>query len=172
MKTLRLFSAVLGLVTAAALHAADTSTPPSRIAVIFDHPDKFTDVKDSEPPTDHGQDAIMATLRNYLVMKTSQIIPEADKLTITFTDIDLAGDFEPWRGPQWSGVRIVKDIYPPAFKFTYEVTDPSGKVVKGGTESLRDGGFQFRSVIDNNDPLRYEKAVLNDWAQSTLTRLK
>ena len=41
------------------------------------------------------------------------MVPEGDKLTITFTDIDLAGDFEPWRGPQWDEVRIVKAIYPP-----------------------------------------------------------
>ena len=100
------------------------------------------------------------------------MVPEGDRLAITFTDIDLAGDFEPWRGPQWSGVRIVKDVYPPAFKFTYAVTDPSGRVVKGGSEDIRDGGFQFRSTIDTTDTLRYEKAVLNDWARSTLRALK
>jgi hypothetical protein len=172
MKTLRLFSAVLGLIAACALRAADTSNPASRVDVVFDHPEKFTDVKDSDPPTDRGRDAILGNIRNYLVRQASPMIPGADRLSITFTDIDLAGEFEPWRGPQWNGVRIVKDIYPPAFTFTYAVTDPSGRVVKGGTENIRDGGFQFRSVVDSNDSLRYEKAVLNDWARSTLRDLK
>ena len=69
-------------------------------------------------------------------------------------------------------MRIVKDIYPPAFKFTYTVTDASGKVVKNGSENLRDGSFQYRLTIDTSDPLRYEKAVLSDWAHSALRGLK
>jgi hypothetical protein len=173
MKTLRVFSAVLGLIAACALRAADTSSPPSRVDVVFDHPDKFTDVKDSEPPTDRGRDAILGAIRAYLVSRASPMIPEGDKLTITFTDIDLAGEFEPWRGPMWSSVRIIKDIYPPAFKFTYAVTDPSGRVVRGGTENIRDGGFQYRgTTIDSTDTLRYEKEVLSDWMRSTLRDVK
>jgi Protein of unknown function (DUF3016) len=173
MKTLRLFSAILGLTAALALRAADTSNASSRVAVLFDHPENFTDVKDGEPPTDRGQEAILARIRNYLVMKVSDTVPESDKVTITFTDIDLAGDYEPWRGPQWSNVRIIKEIYPPAFKFTYQVTDTVGKVIKAGTENIRDGGFQYRGTIaTDSDSLRYEKAVLNDWVHSTLSNLK
>jgi hypothetical protein len=172
MKTLRLFSALLGLTAAFALRAADTPNSSSRVAVIFDHPENFTDVKDSEPPTDRGQEAILTSIRNYLVMRASPMIPEGEKLTMTFSDIDLAGKYEPWRGPQWSGVRIVKDVYPPSFKFTYQVTDSSGKVVKGGNESIRDGAFQFRTVLDPSEPLHYEKAFLNDWVHSTLVGLK
>ncbi|HEY5079950.1 MAG TPA: DUF3016 domain-containing protein [Opitutaceae bacterium] len=172
MKTLRLFSAVLGLLAVCALRAADSPNPASRVDVVFDHPEKFTDVKDGEPATDRGRDAILGRIREYLVSRVSPMVPEGDRLAIIFTDIDLAGDYEPWRGPEWSNVRIVKDVYPPAFKFTYNVTDASGKVVKGGAEDLRDGGFQFRSTIDSSDALRYEKAVLNDWARSALRGLK
>jgi hypothetical protein len=172
MKTLRLFSTMLGLASASALHAADSPRDAARTDVIFDHPEKFTDVKDSDFPTDKGRDEILSRIRNYLVYRTASLVPEGDRLTITFTDIDLAGDFEPWRGPQWSDVRIVKAIYPPAFKFSYSVTDASGRVVKQGTEDIRDINFQTRVTLDTNDSLRYEKDILDDWARSTLRDLR
>jgi hypothetical protein len=172
MKTLRLFSTALGLAAACALHASDTAKPAPRTEVIFNHPENFTDVKDSEFATDKGRDAILARIREHLVERTASLLPEGDRLTITFTDIDLAGDYEPWRGPQWSDVRIIKDIYPPAFKFSYAVTDASGRVVKQGSEDIRDLNFQMRATIDTSDPLRYEKDILDDWARSTLRDLR
>jgi|HubBroStandDraft_1064217.scaffolds.fasta_scaffold146527_2 DUF3016 family protein len=171
MKTLRLFSTALAMAAACALHAADAAKGAARTEVIFDHPENFTDVKDSNFPTDKGRDAILARIREYLVYCTSRLVPDGDKLTVTFTDIDLAGDFEPWRGPQWDDVRIVKAIYPPAFKFSYMVTDSAGRVVKQGAEDIRDMNFQTRVTIDTSDSLRYEKAILDDWARETLRGL-
>jgi hypothetical protein len=168
MKTLRLFSAALGLFAAVAIRAA--SAP--RTEVVFDHPEKFTDVKDRMSPTDKGRDEILSQIRDHLVDRTSRLVPDGYKLTITFSDIRLAGEFEPWRGPQWDDVRIIKDIYPPFFKFTYSVTDPAGRVVKSGTENIQDLDFQMRVTLDSSDPLRYEKQILDDWASGTLRDLK
>lgn len=172
MKTLRLFSTALGLTAACALHAADTAKAAPRTDVIFDHPENFTDVKDADFPTDKGRDAILATIRGYLVQRTASLVPDGDSLTITFTDIHLAGSFEPWHGPQWSDVRIIKPIYPPAFKFSYSVTDSSGRVVKQGNENIRDLDFQNRITVDPSDPLHYEKDILGDWARSALRDLR
>jgi hypothetical protein len=169
MKTLRLFYSILGLVAAGALGAA--ANPAPRTEVIFDHPEKFTDVRDASIPSDKGRDAILENIRVYLVRRTESMVPAGDKLTITFTDIDLAGEYEPWRGPQFDDVRIVKSIYPPAFKFTYAVTDPAGRVVRGGSEDIRDLNFQMRLTIDVTDPLRYEKDILDEWARSKLRGL-
>jgi hypothetical protein len=170
MKTLRLFSAALGLLAAGALRASDTAV--SRTDVIFDHPENFTDVKDSSIPTDKGRDNILSQLRANLVDKASSMIPDGYRLTITFSDIKLAGNFEPWRGAQWDDVRIIKSIYPPFFKFTYSVTDPAGKVVKSGSENIQDLDFQTRVTLDTSDPLRYEKQILDDWAGGALRGLK
>jgi hypothetical protein len=172
MKALRLFSVALALSAACALHAADAAKPAPRTEVIFDHPENFTDVKDSEFATEKGRDAILARIRDHLVERTAPLLPEGDRLTITFRDIDLAGDYEPWRGPQWSDVRVIKDIYPPAFKFSYAVTDASGRVVKQGSEDIRDLNFQMRLTPDTSDTLRYEKDILDDWARSTLGGLR
>src|ERR1035438_8810428 len=80
MKMLRLLSSILGLAGAGALHAADN--PASRTEVVFDHPEKFTDVKDSYSPTEKGQAAILADIRNSLVSRTESLIPEGYKLKI------------------------------------------------------------------------------------------
>jgi Protein of unknown function (DUF3016) len=172
MKIMRLLPIALGMALAGNLLAADIASLPPRIEVTFEHPENFTDVKDSNMPTDKGRDAILSRIRSFLVSRTGTLLPAGDALRITFTDIDLAGDFEPWRGAQWDDVRIVKDIYPPAFKFSYVVTEPSGRVVKQGTEDIRDLNFQTRMVLDTSDTLRYEKDILGDWARSTLRGLK
>jgi hypothetical protein len=171
MKTLRLFSTVLGMAAACALHAADAPKGAPRTDVIFDHPENFTDVKDSDFPTEKGRDEILGRIRSFLVNRTASLVPEGDRLTVTFTDIDLAGEFEPGRGARWDDVRIIKAIYPPAFKFSYSVTDASGRVVKQGTEDIRDMNFQMRVTLDTSDSLRYEKDILDDWARTTLRDL-
>jgi hypothetical protein len=92
---------------------------------------------------------------------------------MTFTDIDLAGEFEPQRGPDFNNVRIIKDIYPPRLTFTYKLTDASGAVLKEGQEKLVDLSFQMSAtVIDNNDPLHYEKSMLKDWLNNQFKHAK
>jgi DUF3016 family protein len=172
MKILPLLPMALGLALAGNALAADIASLPPRVEVVFDHPENFTDVKDSYLPSDKGRDAILSRIRSFLVSRAEPLLPAGDGLKITFTDIDLAGDFEPWHGARWDDVRIVKEIYPPAFKFSYVVTEPSGRVVKQGTEDIRDLNFQTRLVLDTSDSLRYEKDILGEWARSTLRGLR
>jgi len=141
--------------------AARAAVAPAE--VIFDHPENFTDVKDSAMPTDRGTAAILGQLRDYLVREAAHFVPEGSRLTITFTDIDLAGEFEPWRGAQFDNIRIIKPIYPPHFKFRYTLTDAAGRVVREGQEDILDQEFQQRITLDRDDPLRYEKEILKDW---------
>ena len=173
MKTiLRLPLVLLGLVAPLALRAADVAKAPARVEVIFDHPEKFSDVKDGEFGTEKGRDAILDQIREFVIARAEKALPAGQKLTITFTDIDLAGDYEPWRGPQFSDVRIVKSIYPPRLTFGFKVTDAAGKTVKEGKEDLRDLAFDMRLTIDRQDPLRYENDILKDWVHSALPAAK
>jgi len=172
MKTVSLLSlALLGLLAGCAAMGPDAPRAASRTEVIFDHPESFTDVKDMSSPTEKGRDSILSQIREYLERDATARLPEGYHLKVVFTDIDLAGDFEPWRGPEWMDVRIVKAIYPPAFKFSYTVTDASGRVVLQGTESRRDMAFDTQLTPDPSDPLRYEKAMLDDWVRSKLREL-
>lgn len=166
-------SALLGaalLATGAFAASNDQSANSARVDVQFDHPENFTDLKDAYMPSDKGQQAYMEMFRDYIQERAARRLPEGQKLTITFTDIDMAGDFEPWRGPSAQDVRIVKSIYVPRLKFNYRITDAGGGVVKDGSANLTDLSFQqnLSNAIDTSDPLRYEKRLLDDWMRSEL----
>ena len=50
-------------------------------------------------------------------------LPEGYTLSITFTDIDMAGDIQPWRNRHNADIRYVERIYPPRLAFTYVLKD-------------------------------------------------
>ena len=167
MKTQRILL-VAALVCATTLFAA----PPAantHVEVIFDHPENFSDVKDSSMGSDKGRDSYLALIKEHIQQRAARYLTEGQTLTLTFTNIDMAGDFEPWRGPDFNDVRIVKEIYPPRMNFTYKLVDASGAVIKEGQEKLLDMSFQITaSPIDNQDSLRYEKAMLDNWLRDKI----
>jgi hypothetical protein len=174
------FASLLGLgaagvlltVTPGTARADQADKTDKRVEVIFDHPEKFTDVKGDSMDSPKGRDIKLDQIRDFLVQRGAELFPGGQKLTITFTDIDLAGEYEPWRGGQWSDVRIIKDIYPPRFVFSYKLTDAAGKVLKEDKVDLRDLTFMMRVTISRDEPLRFEKDILGDWVRSIVPRKK
>ena len=80
------------------------------------------------------------------------------------TDVDRAGNFEPWRPYPMREVRIIKDIYPPRIDLRFRLLDADGKTIREGTRKLRDPGFMSDSInTSSNDTLRYEKALIDRW---------
>ncbi len=170
MKLLRVIPVAFALVGAAGgLQAAQNL---GTVVVNFDHPEKFTDIKDREDPTDSGQANILNELKRTIVDIGAPRLAPGETLSITFTDIKLAGSFEPWHGPARSDIRYVRDIYPPAYKFSYSITDAAGKVVRQGSVDYHDLNFQTRLSLDQNDPLHYEKSYLDDWTREATHGLK
>jgi len=160
-------------VSATALFAAPSAAQKNQVDVIYDHPENFTDVKDSQMGSEKGRDSYLALLKEHLQDRAPRHLAEGQKLTLTFTNIDMAGDFEPWRGMDFNDVRIVKEIYPPRMNFTYKLTDATGAVVKQGEEKLIDMSFQMSSSpIHANDSLRYEKAMLDSWLRDNFPKPK
>jgi len=171
MKTFHVLAAACGLLVVAAGPAL-AATADVRAEVVFDHPEKFTDAKDEFIPTEVGSTALLNNLRDYLLREARLYVPEGWKLTIVFTDVDLAGDFEPWRGAQWADVRVIKSIYPPHFKFSFTLADATGRVIRQGKEDLLDQEFEMRLTLDHEDPLRYDKVVLQDWMRRQMRSVR
>ncbi len=168
MKTkITLLTLILGLAGQVA------SAAESRLEVIFNQPEKFRDVKDDDMGSDRDRDAILESLQLFLNEQIPHYVAEGQKLTITFNDIDMAGDFEPWRGPDASHVRIIKEIYPPRAHLTFKLTDASGAVLKEGERKLSDTAYLMKiSLQSRTDPLRHEKALLEDWLRDEFTPTK
>src|SRR5262245_15949853 len=81
----------------------------SSVTVEFQKPDDFRDVRDSlGGSTD--QNALEA-LRMYLQENAPTRLQSGQQLRVTFTDIDLAGDFPGSSGGRYDRVRIIKSIY-------------------------------------------------------------
>ena len=142
----------------------------SRISIIFVDPEKFTDARRAElEPTSRG---ILTDLEKFIIAAGARYIPEDMQLNIRVTNIDLAGDFEVFRGPQADQVRITKGLYPPHIVLEFKVIDSSATVVKSGKRDLTDINYQLRSVYPREDYLRYEKDILRDWLRAELAVLK
>lgn len=170
MKSKLLLMAFLGLVAASAASAASTDKPASPIEVTFIAPEKFTDAKESAMDSERGRDALLDRLKTHLVATAAHYLATGQRLEIMVTDVDLAGDFEPWRGPNFDDIRILKDLSPPRVNLEFRLLGADGKVVSEGKRQLRDVGYLQSVALPTTDPLRYEKQMLSDWLRREFKR--
>lgn len=149
------------LLAGPALTAADT--PSSPVTVSFHESDKFTDARSHwGGDTDQGY---LDILSSHLQKTASRFLAAGQKLEVTFTDIDLAGDFIPGNVKN-QDIRVIKDIYIPRQKLTFRLLGADGQVVKEGERRLSDLNFMNNlGLIGRNDPLFYDKALLTDWLE-------
>ncbi len=169
-------SRAFGLILAGCLlaPAAAFAGDASNVTVVFDHPENFADVKDSFIGTEKGRDDILGELRQFIESRASSYLRKDQRLEITFTNIDLAGDFEPQQGARFDSIRLMKGVYPPRLEFTFKLTGPNGQVLKEGQRKLTDLAYQqrlLRTPADGGE-LRYEKDLLIDWMHDDLSGAK
>jgi hypothetical protein len=141
----------------------------TRLVVVFVQPQHFTDMTYSKDF--HTSGDLLDELRKFMREMGKLYVPTGMQLEIKVTNIDLAGDFELWRGPQFDHVRIIRDIYPPRISLAFRLTDGHGDIVSAGKRTLYDVAYQQRFVRPPDDYLRYEKALLLDWFRSEFSAL-
>lgn len=104
-------------------------------------------------------------------MLSEKYLGEDETLKITFTDIDMAGDIQPWRNTNNADIRYIEAVYPPRLKFTYKLTDAEGAVIMEGEESISDLSFQMNTMAiirGRYESFFYEIELLENWARNTL----
>lgn len=171
-KTAVLTAVALALVGAGPVVAASSTSAAktSPVTVTFVDPAKFTDLK-FYPWQDYSV-GLMDTLKSYIEQTGARFVPPGMHLTMTVTDVDLAGRFEPWRGPRLDTVRIIRAIYPPRIDFKFRLTNKQGAVVKSGERHLTNVAFQIQSSLQPpDDYLRYEKDLLFSWFSRAFANL-
>jgi hypothetical protein len=168
LTTRSLFLAISIASATAAIAAEPQDTSASRIQVTWTNPADFSEAKESYG-TGLGRDSPndwLGELAKHLRYRAERVLPSGENLQVTFTNVQRAGTYEPWRGPRWYDVRIIKDIYPPRIDLKFAVTDASGNVVREGTRELSDPSFLQRGILNETDPLRFEKRMLDDWLRT------
>jgi hypothetical protein len=144
----------------------------SLIQVEFVKPEKFSDFKADAAGSPKGRDNYLGQLKGYLMQQAGGQLPQGQRLSVSITNIDMAGEFEPWRGQSLANVRVVKDQYPPRIDLSFKLTDAQGKLLREGSSELRNLSFMTNANINRQDPLRHEKKLLDDWLRRELAGKK
>ncbi len=164
----KLFSALLlfsvGLTTA-------FSKEPENVRINFVQPKNFSDFhiqgRLEEPSAGIFRDQISA----YLSPIIAKRFP-GDTLTLTFTNIDLAGRIDPSKTRKLSNVRIDRNVASPLrLYFDYALTDSHGNMLATGSKSLVDADYLYRYTYypeqAKSATLFYEKVTLYRWIDTS-----
>jgi hypothetical protein len=130
------------------------------VDISFSQPERFTDADLG----DGGQprQAVMAGIERYFQRLGRRWLQPGRTLRVEVLDIDLAGRYEPWR-PLAFNVRAMRDVAWPRIRLRYALAD-NGRVIATAEEDVTDLHYLLRPKVRlSRDPLRYEKAMLDDW---------
>jgi hypothetical protein len=151
---------------AVAASAQAERSKDAAVQVEFQRPEQFTDAAERNPADDQARAFYLERLARYLSERAAPLLRPGQRLNIVITDVDRAGAYEPWRR-KLGDVRIVRNVYPVRIDLAFRLEDGNGVVLEQGERKLRDSYFLDRWHTPN-DPLRYEKALLDDWLEREL----
>ena len=137
------------------------------VQVQYVHAEEFADVGNRRFSDERIRAAYLEQLRGHLVKRAAGLLVAGERLNVSITELDMAGEFEAWRPPS-AEARIVKDSYPPRIDLTFSLAADDGKVIKEGERRLRDPAFLAGANRYPDDPLRYEKALIDRWLEREL----
>ena len=134
------------------------------VNVSWADPASFTEIRYSHNRIESRRGDWVAQLAKHIREYAGRRLPAGERLDVNITDVDRAGDFEPWHGPEFYDTRFVREIYPPRITLTFTRTDANGAVIAQGERKLMDAGFMMDSTVGReSDPLRFEKRMLERW---------
>jgi hypothetical protein len=143
------------------------------VQINFESPDKFTDMGSTYMSERGADPGYLTELQKYIEERGRSRLPAGSNLALTITDVDMAGRFEPEQGPNFQDVRMIREIYPPRIRLTYRLTDAKGMVRGEGDRTLLDQSFQWKvTPITRNDPLRYEKGLIDDFISEMSNKVR
>jgi len=165
--TIAIFAALaLWLGSIAPLFAAAATPAEYSVSVTYVNPEQFTENRMYGRQDRFNRIDYLAQLKAYLIKQGQAILKPGQSLHVNITDIQLAGAYEPWRGPRWDYVRIMRDIYSPRIDLDFRLVDQDGNVLREGKRALRDLDYLHSSVgpaAAEGAPLYYDKALLRRW---------
>jgi hypothetical protein len=137
------------------------------VKIVWQSPKDYRDIKSSGELQSRYEKRLFETLTENINKEAAKILKPNQKLEMTITDVDLAGDMRPTFGATANDLRIIKDIYPPRMTFSYQVME-NDKVIIAGDEKLSDMGFMGGIQSLNDKPFIYETKMLTEWLKKTI----
>jgi hypothetical protein len=137
-----------------------------RVSVVYAEPEKFTDFNSAGFgfATEKDLKYLTELFSEHLEKLAKRCLTPDQRLEITFKDIDLAGRFEPERGPGLQDVRIYRDITYPRMVFSFRLLDAAGQILAEGERKLTDLNYTMRLHLPmGSDEFSPDRELLTDW---------
>lgn len=140
------------------------------VKVNWQNPEKYSDIRPSSGTKKAYQKRVI-TAFDKIWADFAKKLPAGYNLIVTVKDLDLAGDVNPMYRIDHSDIRVVKDIYFPRMTIDYQLLDSQGQVLAAEQDvKIKDMGFMNSAPIGlGSSEFVYEKQMLKDWFQKTLT---
>jgi hypothetical protein len=132
-------------------------------SVKFTDPDRFTDL----PFATWDRTDVLKQIEDHFA-KLAKGLPAGQDLKVEVTDIDLAGNIDQARSATRE-LRVLRGGADwPRINMRYSL-EAGGKTLKSGEVSLSDMNY-LRNLnrYPNNEPLRYEKRMLDQWFEKEI----
>ncbi len=150
---------VLNLLSAAGLSALLLAAPAHAAGVAevqYQQPERFTDAGLGIVERERTQ-----TLLTRQLERLAQRLPDGQRLKVTFTDVDLAGEIDNFSPHRLRVMGQLPDA--PRLSLRFELTQ-DGQVVARGEERLSDLAYLVRrSGLDSREALPYESRLISEW---------
>lgn len=148
--TLMAAAGTAALLALAPAHAAGVAE------VQYQQPERFTDAGFGSAERERTQALLTRQLE-----QLAQRLPDGQRLKVTFTDVDLAGEIDNFSPHRLRVMGQLPDA--PRLALRFELTQ-DGQVVARGEERLSDLAYLVRrSGLDQRAALPYETRLLSEW---------
>ena len=148
----------------------------AEVSLQYEEPEKFSDLGDNRRFDESTFARFKDAMDDAFGDVADRYLDDGASLEVTFLDVDLAGETEPWMAPPMHELRVVRDIYPPRLKFHFIVRDASGEKMKEGTAQLSDNAFLWNIGTPTTSAFSrtfvYESDLIDTWARRNLRALK
>jgi hypothetical protein len=147
----------------AGLFALAAGRAGAAVTVTYVQPDKFSDLPFV---TWDREDALKTLTEHFTWLGTA--LPPGQDLRIEVTDVDLAGRAIP-NARAGRDLRVLRGQADwPRIELRYTV-EQNGQVLKSGEARITDMNYlNHANRYFDSEPLRYEKAMLDEWFEKTI----
>lgn len=153
----------LGLTVMLAMAAPVAALAAGPVGVTYVAPETF---RDREFRQARSRASALAEFDRWFAELGARYLPSGQSLRIEVLEMDLAGDFEPWR-TGWQDVRFLRDTTPPRIRMRWQL-EQGGKVIRQGDARLSDMNYLW-DPRGKGDSRRFvhDKLLIQDWFRKT-----
>ncbi len=141
------------------------------VSVTTDNPASFTPVASERRDTKAERRAWVEKISEHFADRVAEALPDGERAEINISDIRRASVMS-MSDSAAGEARTRQEVVPPRIVLTFRRFSSKGKVVQAASRTLQDQALQLKGRRYADDPLRYEKALVDDWVEKEFKSLR